>query len=332
MCDIMKNKYILQKKLRKISIVLVIYVLTMSVGYAFFQKSLQINGVASTVDYYEGEKLPTNAIIRNTKNNYFFTSNFDSSYLLSYESETWQDDTYTLILDKALLKSMQNKTITYTITFRNPTTLNYTNGVISTSTDGSISDITSTSGSLSAIEIAPNGKTDVSLSITTGNFNSYDSVAKATITYTYQNKPRYFNIVIKYAANLGYENLFTDELLLNDYGKVVSKNGTDLNVNGYPATYYKIHQPLFKQLLEKLEAGATYQCIRDYQGTANASNGTISFRNSSSEVIKLSIYGKGLKSNTFKLTQEQIDSIDRMYLYGHKTDGVFKFIILRKIK
>lgn len=185
MFDIMKNKYILQKKLRKISIVLVIYVLTMSVGYAFFQKSLQINGVASTVDYYEGEKLPTNAIIRNTKNNYFFTSNFDSSYLLSYESETWQDDTYTLILDKTLLKSMQNK----------------------------------------------------------------------TITYTYQNKPRYFNIVIKYVANFEYENLFTDELLLNDYGKVVSKNGTDLNVNGYPATYYKIHQPLFKQLLEKLEAG-----------------------------------------------------------------------------
>ncbi len=234
----------------------------MSVGYAFFQKSLQINWVASTVDYYEGEKLPINAIISNTKNNYFFTSDFDSSYLLSYESATWQDDTYTLILDKTLLKSMQNK----------------------------------------------------------------------TITYTYQNKPRYFNIVIKYVANFGYENLFTDELLLNDYGKVVSKNGTDLNVNGYPATYYKIHQLLFKQLLEKLEAGATYQCIRDYQGTANASNGTISFRNSSSEVIKLSIYGKGLKSNTFTLTQEQIDSIDRMYLYGHKTDGVFKFIILRKIK
>ena len=81
------------------------------------------------------------------------------------------------------------------------------------------------------------------------------SMQNKTITYTYQNKPRYFNIVIKYVANFEYENLFTDELLLNDYGKVVSKNGTDLNVNGYPATYYKIHQPLFKQLLEKLEAG-----------------------------------------------------------------------------
>ncbi len=85
-----------------------------------------------------------------------------------------------------------------------------------------------------------------------------------TITYTYQNKSRYFNIVIKYVANFGYKNLFTDELSLNDYGKVVSKNGTHLNVNGYPVTYYKIHQPLFKQLLKKLEAGATYQCIRDY--------------------------------------------------------------------
>lgn len=333
MCDIMRKKYILQKKLRKISIVLAIYVLTMSVGYAFFQKSLQINGVASTVDYYEGEKLPTNAIIRNTKNNYFFTSDFDSSYLLSYESETWQDDTYTLILDKMLLKSMQNKTITYTITFQNPTTLNYTNGVISTSTEGSISDITSTSGSLSAIEIAPNGKTDVSLSITTGNFNSYDSVAKATITYTYQNKPRYFNIVIKYAANLGYENLFTDELLLNDYGKVVSKNGTDLNVNGYPATYYKLYQPLFNDLISNLKPGVKYMLIRDYQGdkAERVANGMIDLRNAS-DVIVRAPYGVGIKSVTFTLTQEQIDSIDRMYIYGHKTDGVFKFIILRKIK
>lgn len=327
----MRRKIYFAKKMKIISVILAVYVLSMSVGYALFQDSLKINGVASTVDYYEGEKLPVSAVIRNTKNNYYFTSSFTSDYLYSYENETWKDDTYTLVLDKTILRAMQNQTITYTITFENPTVLNYTNGVISTSIEGSNSDITSTSGILSDTEMAPNGKTDVSFSITTGNFNSYDSVAKATITYTYQNKPRYFNFIVKYNANPGYENLFTDELLLNDNGKVVSKDGTDLIVKGYPTIYYKANQPLFKAFLEKLEAGVTYEYIRDYEGTANASNGTVSLRSSSAEVIKLPIYGKGVMSYTFTLTQEQIDSIDRMYLYGHKTDGLFKFIILRKV-
>ena len=43
------------------------------------------------------------------------------------------------------------------------------------------------------------------------------------------------------------------------------------------------------------------------------------------------LYGVGVKSCTFTLTQEQIDSIDRMYIYGHTTDGLFRFIILRKV-
>lgn len=327
----MRKKIYFAKKMKIITIVLTIYVLSMSIGYALFQDSLKINGVASTVEYYEGEKLPVTAVVRNTQNNYYFTADFDSGYLYSYESETWEDDTYTLVLDKAILNGMQNQTITYTITFENPTVLNYTNGVISTSVVGTNSDITSTSGSLSDTEITSNGKTDVSFSITTGNFNSYDSVAKATITYTYQNKPRYFNFIVKYDANPGYENLFTDELLTNDYKSAVYKDGTDLVVKLYPAIYYKANQPLFSAFLEKLEAGVTYEYIRDYEGTANASNGTVSLRSSSAEIKKLPLYGKGVMSYTFSLTQEQIDSIDRMYLYGHGTDGVFKFIILRKV-
>lgn len=326
----MRKKIDFAKKMKIITIILAVYVLSMSVGYALFQDSLKIDGVASTVDYYEGEKLPVTAVIRNTKNNYYFTSDFDSGYLFSYENETWKDDTYTLVLDKTILREMQNKTITYTITFQNPTVLNYTNGVISTSIEGSNSDITLTSGSLSDLEIAPNGKTDVTFSITTKNFNSYDSIAKATITYTYQNKPRYFNFIVKYDANPNYENLLTEELLLNDNGKKVYKDGTDLIVRSYPVAYFKKTQPLFNAFLEKLEAGVTYQLIRDYEGTLNASNGQITFRSSSGVVLNL-LYGVGVKSCTFTLTQEQIDSIDRMYIYGHTTDGLFRFIILRKV-
>ena len=57
---------VVKNKLFVVTIIILIYILTISVGYAFFKDSLVISGVASTVDYYEGTKLPTQAVIRDT--------------------------------------------------------------------------------------------------------------------------------------------------------------------------------------------------------------------------------------------------------------------------
>lgn len=329
----MKRKLSFLKKSQAITIICAIYILSLSVGYAFFKESLTINGVASTVEYYEGEKLPVNAVLRDSSNNYYFTSDFDQGYLLSYEKEQWKDDTYTLELDKTLLKALSGKTINYTISFANPTNLNYTNGMITTEVIGSGSDITLTNGTLSLTEVFPGGTVDVCLSIKVDDFNSQDSIAKATITYTYQNKPRYLYFVVKYKATSSYQNLLTDELLLSPYwsGSVI-KTESGFTVNSYPAYYYKAYQPLFKDLIDNLKPGVKYMLIRDYQGDMGASNGMINFRDANDKAIVRTPVGVGVKSVTFTLTQEQIDSIDRMYIYGHTTGAnTFKFIQLRQV-
>lgn len=52
-----------KKILKIVSVVVAIFICLVSVGYAFFNDSLTINGVASTVDYYSGTMLPTNPIM-----------------------------------------------------------------------------------------------------------------------------------------------------------------------------------------------------------------------------------------------------------------------------
>lgn len=320
------------KKTYVITMILFIYILSLSIGYAFFSESLTINGVASTVDYYEGTKLPVTSVVRNTSNNYYFTSDFSSDYLISFQSEAWQDDTYTLNIDKTLLASLEGQMITYTISFINPTVLNYTNGVISTEVIGDSSDIVLTEGTLSATEVEPSGTVDVSFGIKVDSFNSSDSSAKATIIYTYQNKTRYLYFIVNYKTTGNYQNLFSDELLLNPYsnGSVI-KTIDGYSVNKYPAVYLKASNPSFKELLESLKPGVKYMLIRDYQGDMGASNGMINLRNSTDVIVRTPV-GVGVKSVTFTLTQEQIDSIDRMYVYGRATGAnTFRFIQLRQL-
>ena len=48
---------------------LFLYVLSLSIGFAYFTESLKINGVASTMDYYSSNKLPTEPIIQDAVNN-----------------------------------------------------------------------------------------------------------------------------------------------------------------------------------------------------------------------------------------------------------------------
>lgn len=317
------------KVLGIVNVILIVYIFTMSVGYALFSESLTINGVATTVDYYSGDNLPVEAIVRNTDNNYYFTSDFDSGYLVSVESENWQDDTYTLNIDKSMLASLEGQTITYTISFTNPTVLNYTDGVITTEVIGDDSDISLTSGELSQTEVVSTGTGDISFSITVDTFNESDSAAKATIAYTYQNKPRYLYFVVNYLANGAYENLFNQEALLTN--TTVTKTSAGYSFAGY-GTSWGSTSTLVTDLKSKLQAGITYELIRDYQGTVNASNGRITLRNESG-VIVTSPIGVGIKKLTFTLTQEQIDSLSTIYIYGaNDGTGLFKYIIIREAK
>lgn len=188
-----------RKKLYVIGIFLFAYVFVLTVGYAFFSESLTINGVASTVDYYESEKLPVQAVIKDISNNTYYTANGTKAGI-SFDSETWQNDTYQLNLEKKFGIVAGSKSITYVVSFINPTTTNYTNGEIKTEiVKNDNSRLRNVSGELSKSEIAPGDSVDVMFTV---EFNFLtelgEHVAKATISYTYQNKPRYFYFIIRY--------------------------------------------------------------------------------------------------------------------------------------
>lgn len=323
------------KVLAIVNIVLVVYIFTMSVGYALFNESLTINGVATTVDYYSGDNLPVESIVRNTDNNYYFTSDFNSGYLVSVEGETWQDDTYTLNIDKSMLASLEGQEITYTISFTNPTVLNYTNGVITTEVIGDNSDISLTSGTLSSEEVVSDGTVDVSFKIKVDTFNENDSKAKATIAYTYQNKPRYLYFVINYLANGAYENLFNQELMLENSS--VTKTSAGYVVSQRPVCYGP-SSSLTQDLKSKIQPGVAYELIRNYQGTMS-NTGMVYFANKSvslgdgvNEYILISKMGKGPIKTEFTFTQEQIESLKMVCVYGETEYGLFKYIIIREAK
>lgn len=108
-----------------------IFICLVSVGYAFFNDSLTINGVASTVDYYSGTMLPTNPIMLKLNDNLYSTYDTPRSKL-SLREEHWVGDTFIAIWNKDAGIMASRKTITYTVSFSNPTELAYTNGKVTT--------------------------------------------------------------------------------------------------------------------------------------------------------------------------------------------------------
>lgn len=199
----MNNKLInsTKKQFKIFTIVVAILILTMSVGYAFFNESLTINGVASTIDYYDGDKLPVTAVIRDTSSNRYYTQ--DSTHSgLSYSTESWQDDTYSLNMKKAFLSSAGEYTINYTITFTNNTEVTFTAGEVKTEITQNTGDmLQDASTTISKTEVAPGESVDVTMSFHVDiSWRYYVEEAKATVSYNVQGKIRYFYFYVKYTT------------------------------------------------------------------------------------------------------------------------------------
>ena len=171
----------------------------LSVGYAFFSDALTINGVASTIDYYSGEALPTTPIIRDTKYNRYYSYDVHKDWV-DFESESWEGDTYTLVYMKKTGLVIGEKTVNYVVSFTNPTTLPYTDGTVETEIiENDNNRIKEISASLSKLEINPGETVDVTFTVT---FNFLTAAGQhkvmATATYMLQNKPRKFYFIIHY--------------------------------------------------------------------------------------------------------------------------------------
>ena len=183
------------------SIVIAVFIVILSVGYAFFSESLTINGVASTVDYYAGEKLPTSPIVLDTSNNRYFTES-ETYYKVDFDSESWTEDTYSLTFKKKLGMLDIDKDIYYTVSFTNPTVLPYTEGTVTTEiTQNDGGTLTLAETTIDKITLQPGEAVTITMRFKTHiTWRHHTEQAKATVSYMLQGQRKYFYFILTYTT------------------------------------------------------------------------------------------------------------------------------------
>lgn len=198
----MKNKKLRVSQKRNFLVIpILVFIIFLSTAYALFNDSLTINGVASTVEYYEGEKLPVSAVVRDSSNNRYYTQDITQKGL-SFSSESWQDDTYSLNMKKAFATSGGDYTINYTITFTNNTETTFSSGEVATEiTSNTGSMLKDASTTISKREVKPGESVDVTMTFHVDiSWRYHTEEAKATISYNVQGKIRYMYFIVKYTT------------------------------------------------------------------------------------------------------------------------------------
>ena len=185
--------------------IIISYIMVLSVGYALFNEALTINGVASTVEYYDAAMLPVEAIavIDNEDKINLYHSVENCPNWLEFSSENWEDDTYEINYYKNNNHIETNSgtiTTNFTFSFSNPTVLEYTNGkTITEIIDNKSGMIQSASTSISSINVKPGQPVTITLSITTKPIVSLETEKiKVTISYVFQGKLRTLYFIVNY--------------------------------------------------------------------------------------------------------------------------------------
>lgn len=125
------------------------------------------------------------------------------------------------------------------------------------------------------------------------------------------------------------KNLFDEELLLDN--SKVTKTDDGYIIAGYPVIYGP-SSTLLKHIKSVLKPNVTYTLSRRLSGYVGDSIGSIWIRNSSTNIVKIAL-GNGVKSAKFTFTQDQIDSIVNIYIYGQNTgnlNAIFHYIQLEE--
>lgn len=201
----MKNKKLkVGQKKNFLVIPILVFIIFLSTAYALFNDSLTINGVASTVDYYSGTMLPTNPIMLKPEENLYSTYDTPRSKL-SLRVEHWVGDTFIAVWNKGAGIVYSKKTITYTVSFSNPTELPYTNGQVSTRIENNkYGYVRSADATISKTELKPGEAVEINLAITSTFPSRWeDQDVIATVSYELQGETRYFYFIIKYR---GWDN------------------------------------------------------------------------------------------------------------------------------
>ena len=124
------------------------------------------------------------------------------------------------------------------------------------------------------------------------------------------------------------KNLLDESLLLEN--SKISKVTEGYKVAGYPVVFNSTNN-LIKRLKETLKPNIPYTLTRKVSNYIDNSSGEILIRSASSELVRVKC-GDGIRSITFTFTQEQIDSIDNIYIYGRNNpnETIFEYIQLEE--
>lgn len=120
-------------------------------------------------------------------------------------------------------------------------------------------------------------------------------------------------------------NLFDESLLLTQQSGYCKKVENGYQFLDYPTQYTlynNSNEPLINHLKSVLKPDTDYT-FSYYVVTKNtgSSAGQFALRSASSAMFSIT-YGSGLRIGTFRLTQEQIDSIYSVYIYGTKQNQI----------
>lgn len=196
-----------KRKIGKIiHIVIISYIMVLSVGYALFSDSLTIKGVASTVDYYSATMLPVSAEPVLAEEEGEITTYHSVENLpnwLTFESETWEDETYEINYVKNSNLSTANSEVaemSITFSFTNPTVLDYTEGKTIVEVLENKNNIISEANTALSSDVVKSGEAvvvtlKVKLKPVQGNTNEQ---IKTTISYVFQGKLRTLFVVVNY--------------------------------------------------------------------------------------------------------------------------------------
>ena len=180
-----------------------IYMFIGSIGYAAFSERLSINGVARTLEPYEGEALPVEPTVR-PNGHYADLTDSGTSDLLTFRSESVSGDTLILNMKKSGLR-WATRTNTFTVYFYNAAVLPLTNGTVTTTlaqNDSSI--LKSHNAALSTTQVGGQEHFQVVITITASWFVATGTQRVDTkITYNLEIngeiKPKTFNVIIYYS-------------------------------------------------------------------------------------------------------------------------------------
>ena len=190
----MKNNRVIKVFL----IVIVVYLLCMSVGYAFFSETLTINGLASTDVLYDGDTLPVDIVVLDSSTGRHVIQNGTKTGL-SFKSENLQDDTYTLNMAKGFLISGGRSTIEYTIAITNTSNYTMTNGTVSTQIVDAGSTLENASATIDKTTVASGETVYITMRMEANITWRYNTeTAKATISYDIGGVTRNFYFIVTY--------------------------------------------------------------------------------------------------------------------------------------